>query len=519
MHTLNRILIALYPFIFASIPVVFLGARNASQVEFDQWVFPLAVVEGTTLILVVMLGFFLKSYRRGAILATGILLLLLTAGLAEPFLPKQRAALAIIGTVSLTFYVMFLYRYILRSQLRAQAVSRGLTVASVVMFISASLPLLKQTTLDQILSERSNATSPNQPMHKSDSDRGSPDVYYIISDAYARDDVLRDLYGFDNTDFLMWLQTRGFYVAKESWSNYPMTFLSLASSLNMIYLDDVYQSMKVPASSAGEESDDRKLFYRMIHRPEAAARFQRNGYLYVQTLTNWSGTDRSDLADVTFKFAPLFADEFSAVLANITVLRYFAPKLADMHKFIIDKAGTIPQIKEPTFAFVHLLLPHNPYVFNERGDIKGDFPLTASFHFQGGAWALREDYVQQLRYTNELLKSVIQNIIDRSSVPPIIVLQSDHGSAYTQFLPGKRNSSPSPHERMAILNAYLVPPKIREQLYPSISPVNSFRLILSALFNEDLALLPDRSYFSYYHNPYDFKDVTEALRAEEPIPD
>jgi hypothetical protein len=41
--------------------------------------------------------------------------------------------------------------------------------------------------------------------------------------------------------------------------------------------------------------------------------------------------------------------------------------------------------------------------------------------------------------------------------------------------------------------------------------VNSFRVILNAFLNTDLALLPDRSYFFSLASPYLLVDVTEEL--------
>src|SRR3970282_1068515 len=73
-----------------------------------------------------------------------------------------------------------------------------------------------------------------------DSPRGdSPDIYYIILDGYARDDILRKFYQLDNRDFLDRLGELGFYVAGCAQSNYAQTQLSLASSLNFAYLDSL----------------------------------------------------------------------------------------------------------------------------------------------------------------------------------------------------------------------------------------------------------------------------------------
>ena len=64
-----------------------------------------------------------------------------------------------------------------------------------------------------------------------------PDIYYIILDEYPNNESLKKNYGFDNTEFLTFLENSGFYVVNNSFSNYPTTIQSLSSSLNMEYLD------------------------------------------------------------------------------------------------------------------------------------------------------------------------------------------------------------------------------------------------------------------------------------------
>ena len=68
---------------------------------------------------------------------------------------------------------------------------------------------------------------------------GRPDIYYLILDGYARSDVMNDLFHFDNSPFLDRLELMGFFVAHGSTANYCQTPLSLSSSLNFEYLDDL----------------------------------------------------------------------------------------------------------------------------------------------------------------------------------------------------------------------------------------------------------------------------------------
>jgi hypothetical protein len=54
--------------------------------------------------------------------------------------------------------------------------------------------------------------------------------------------------------------------------------------------------------------------------------------------------------------------------------------------------------------------------------------------------------------------------------------------------------------RIAIFNSYYVPDEMQSQLYPAISPVNTFRV----LFDPAYGLLQDVSYYSYATTLYDF---------------
>ena len=64
-----------------------------------------------------------------------------------------------------------------------------------------------------------------------------PDVYLIILDSYGRADTLQSEFGFDNAPFLAEMEALGFYNAFCAQSNYSKTKFSLASMLNMDYLD------------------------------------------------------------------------------------------------------------------------------------------------------------------------------------------------------------------------------------------------------------------------------------------
>jgi hypothetical protein len=50
-------------------------------------------------------------------------------------------------------------------------------------------------------------------------------------------------------------------------------------------------------------------------------------------------------------------------------------------------------------------------------------------------------------------------------------------------------------------------------LYESITPVNSFRVVLNHYFETRYSMLPDRSYRASYQDPFRFEDVTAEIEA------
>jgi hypothetical protein len=338
---------------------------------------------------------------------------------------------------------------------------------------------------------------------------GLPDIYYIIPDGYARADLLREVYGFDNSEFIEGLRQRGFYVAESSHTNYPMTFLSLASSLNMRYVNDDVEGL----------GRQRWPVYGLIHDHAVGHYLQAKGYRCLHIASNWTGTERSNVADVTYQPGLSFLqEEFVSVLLRTTLLHPLAPHVARTHLFAFDKLEEVPRMPGPTFTFVHVVAPHHPYVLDRDGRVLQEVPLSLQFDKDGSpeGWKDLDGYVEQLRFVNRRVTEVIDTIQRESRRPPVIIVQADHGTATR-----KVHDVPTAQqldfirERMPILNAYCVPEECRRRLYPQITPVNTFRVLFNGLFDDHLELLPDRQFFAWYGAPYKLQDVTHLFQPPE----
>ena len=145
----------------------------------------------------------------------------------------------------------------------------------------------------------------------------------------------------------------------------------------------------------------------------------------------------------------------------------------------------------PQFSYIHLISPHPPFVFDAEGNPnyppdfwneQREYPYD---NYQKG-------YIGQMTYLNKKVLTAIDTILAESETPPIIVIQGDHG-AWMQ----------PKNLRMWIFNAYYFPGH-EDVLYPTVSPVNTFRLIFNTYFGGKYEILEDQSYFSPVPNLYNF---------------
>jgi hypothetical protein len=319
------------------------------------------------------------------------------------------------------------------------------------------------------------------------------DIYYIILDGYARSDMYKKYYNYDNSHFLDKLRGLDFYIADKGRCNYTWTFLSLPSSLNFTYLNDLANQVDI-------NSADLRIPYQMIKKNKITAYLKKHGYKYIHFCSTWGATLRNRYADIEVRNSSgIFRDEFLRILADTTVLKIFnsfiVSDLAEAYRFALIKLAEISQNKAATFTFAHILLPHYPYIFDAQGKVLEK--VNRLNQFASSQWHKKEEYVGQSIFIGNEIALVVEKIIKQSKIEPIIVIQSDHGPT----LPTKDRTIVR-DIRTANLNAFFLPAFDQTNLYPSITPVNTFRIILNHYFKEKLPLLRDATYISPFNKPY-----------------
>jgi hypothetical protein len=341
----------------------------------------------------------------------------------------------------------------------------------------------------------------------------SPDIYYIILDGYARPDVMKALFGLDTSGFIEHLERKGFYIAGNSTANYVQTPLCLSCSLNATYLDELVKGL----------DNDQTALSDLIGKNDVLSTLRPLGYQFVTFATGFEPTEHSD-AD-RYLSPRARTTEFERMVIDMTPARIIWPNPHQMNPFylarerinyVLDHLPDVARDPRHTFTFAHVLCPHPPIVFGENGEDVSRDQETFMLNFPKAngrfprADEFRRAYRDQAAYITRRIQETIDRLLAASPEPPIIIVQSDHGSELELDVYNVENTNH--HERMSILNAYYFPGGRYEGLYDSISPVNSFRVLLNTFFAAGLPLQPDRSYYSTWAEPYQFIDVTDRVR-------
>lgn len=326
------------------------------------------------------------------------------------------------------------------------------------------------------------------------------DVYYILVDAYSRQDLLQEQLGLDNSKFISELKDLGFYIPDCARSNYDNTLRSMTSTLNMNYLD---------ALGLGY-FDDKPKYEPYLQDNLVMKQFKQLGYSMV---TFKSLYPLLDFPDETYyydyyKEASVLNEQaslnFQYLFLKTTLVRPLMDYLERnpeitvppaaaawiavgnaaesrerrqylQNVFALNSLEKLPDLPGKKFVYAHLYITHQPYVFNPDGSFN-------PYLQQGGA-----GYREQIRFADTRLLEIIKTILAKSNPEPIIVLQSDHSLFQNA-------------DRVKILNAYYLPDGGEKQLYDTVTPVNTFRIIFNKYFGGQYDLLPDESTYSDQDN-------------------
>ena len=508
----------LAPLLISLFPVTTMIAGNLGQIEFQDVIRPIAfsLILGLVSWLIIYVSF--RERNLTAVISTFVLIMFFSYGhvydylkeIIDPSLVLVRhrylAPIWVLATISGIYMIVWLGHRI--------KISLSTTIGFLLLMLVIPLTQIGYSLARQFVIEKSQVarlkSHDNHFTNSGITSENLPDIYYIVLDEYARADTLQEIYDLDNRNFLSELEEIGFYVAECSQSNYTRTRQSLTSALNLIYLEDLGYSFDQNTQDLGwldinfEFSEVRRVL-------------EANGYQFIAFETGypWSsfksadyffemdtpseyqafrvlGLNRFEIMFLKSSLMRILLDS-SSVFPQVIPLPIIEPDQIDRLRvlFSLGKLNELPELPGPKFIFAHIISPHGPYVFGPNGEIPQDSPSPIT------------GYVNQVQYLNSRLIPILQSLIDQSRIHPIIIIQADHGA---------RNFSEEDTEykikhSARILNAIYLQGDQPDELYSSISTVNTFRVILNYVLETKYKLLPDVSYWSPSSNPFDFTIV------------
>jgi len=467
-----------HPFLFAIFPILFLFAYNIDEVPATDLLLPMLVVIIGTLILLLSLRLITKSYNKIAIIASSFLILFFSAGYIRDLISSE-----IEGGFSGSIFFwgpLWALLFITGGFLVIKARSNFFTLTKFLNVVAITLVIISLVNIS--IYEIKTIILGQEEIHKEgngfdlDNLDSLPDIYYIILDGYAGEYALKQIYNYDNSEFTDYLTNKGFYIASRSRSNYGQTVESVASSLNMEYVNDL-------------KSSD---IYEMLPNNKVSQFLKSRGYRYIFITTGFFPKGMSKYAEtypLRRSIPELIFSDFTTHLIKTTALAplvYFITALTSTpaRSYMLltcDMLADMPNIKEPTFVYAHIMAPHPPYIFDRDGN-----PVS----MQDNSFENKEGYLGQLIFISKKVETLVDEILSKSDVEPIIILQGDHGPKLTVKALGIPNSE---FIKFNILNAYYLPGKDNRLLYETITPVNSFRIVFNLYFDTDYELLKDES--------------------------
>jgi len=319
----------------------------------------------------------------------------------------------------------------------------------------------------------------------SEIERELPDIYYIIFDEFSGLKPMRDYWNNPKAnEFEKFLISKGFTVFQDPHGSSTNTLREIATRLN-------YQHFTWDDDPASQ-----KDWFDSISKNRVMDYLKQQGYKVVTfNETQFAIPSATSIdSDVTYNYEDIpttnlgvFFDEFGVFVANNTMMNVFSSyytklstsKHADMVFFTTNKVGELSEIVSPKFVYIHLIIPHAPFMFDEKGNV--NVPTAYNNYTY---------YLDNYNFSIYLATKMVTNILSNASpkTPPVIILQSDHGlrNSSSSFV-GQLENFPDEY-KTSILYALRLPGYEPSFSTQEMDPINTFPIVFNHLFNAGIPL-------------------------------
>ena len=273
MQVNSKKFIVLHPILIALFPVFLVYYQNIHLLLLQGLIFPALIILSVAIALWYVIKIILKNTIKSALLSSFYIFLFFSYGHIFIIIQSNLAAeffilIHVTLLISYTVFVILGTYYFVKTNRKLNDVTRIANVMAItaIVFIFLNIGIYNfENSYGNFQEENSNHVVLGNDFKE------TPDIYYIIMDEYAPLKTLENFYDYDNSDFIKFLEEKGFYVPKNSHSNYAQTSTSLASALNMKYLNYL-------SDTVGNESKDHGILYQMLDNNLVMRIFKSAGY-------------------------------------------------------------------------------------------------------------------------------------------------------------------------------------------------------------------------------------------------
>jgi len=327
-----------------------------------------------------------------------------------------------------------------------------------------------------------------------------PNIIYLVPDRYAGFDVLEEYYNFDNDNFYNELLKRGFVVPRVSNSNYPNTFTSLLSTLNLNYIESKDYAISDTAS------------FPLIKNSLGFRLLKKIGYKFSNFDNWWNGTRDNNLADRNiYKEITNLNFSLTTILIDKTpiyklVSRYYPqinPRFSCANQTKIFDLLLEESLKQDQgmFIFAHLLAPHSPYLFDSEGVCFTRKNVTKSqitshgYKREDDFLIAKKNYTEYLSYTNKKILEIFDSTLAKND-NFIFVIQSDEGP-YPKCMQLKTECTNADWKiKTSNINAFFYSKGSSISEEDLKTPINNFNHILNIILEQKREGLPHQIFIN-----------------------
>ena len=484
----------LLPLAVAIYPVLFLYGRNAKILSLVDIGRPLALA---VLVAALAYGVFYFIQRRHttASLSAAVFVLfyylygVLYNGLLRIDRFPVRHLMLVPVVVSLGVYAGY---FIARLPILAAAVAQKIALWVALALIGFNLVITAPVEVQKVVqaapvrptAQASHPPAASLPGTITSGAKKLPNIYYVIFDEYVGFQAMRDYWHDNSVDqFAAFLAKDHFFLAPDSHSVTINTLSEMASRMNLHQYT---------------ETTDPTVMNAALRDNKVMAILKSYGYTTVSINMAIQGIQ----ADRSVTFSPqaiegMGPDEFLQTFVHGTMADAFGNLIINEDsegvaqqeaiQYALAQTTAQPKGSAPLFVYTHLLLPHEPFIFDKNGKLNPPQDFYDWHYYQG-----------QYQYTTKVMEQLITKLLAQADPanPPVIILQSDEGARNLQsrtsshiVINGVLENYPSQYFSL-ILNTMYLPGFDTSSLPADLPPIQTFALVLNHYLNAGVAVDP-----------------------------